>query len=141
MSTVGSMRRGRRTSSGTSPTRASACSSRAIVPRCFRVEPILKSFPWAVAAPIGLVLLFVDRHPLRWTALLATVVALGSTVTYLAWVFGGTDQLEIWIIRYHIAWFPLWAILAGVVFERLLATTGGFGSRRDSGDQSVARQE
>jgi hypothetical protein len=108
-----------------------------------RVEPILKSFPWAVAAPIGLVLLFVDRHPLRWTALLATVVALGSTVTYLAWVFGGTDQLEIWIIRYHIAWFPLWAILAGVAFERALATTGVFvpGPAVAPTDQSVALQE
>jgi hypothetical protein len=113
----------------------------------FRVEPILKSFPWAVAAPIGLVLLFVDRHPLRWTALLATVVALGSTVTYLAWVFGGTDQLVIWIIRYHIAWFPLWAILAGVAFERALATTGVFGPGREPApppaptDQPVALQE
>ena len=112
----------------------------------FRVEPILKSFPWAVAAPIGLVLLFVDKHPLRWTALLATVVAIGSTVTYLAWVFGGTDQLVIWIIRYHIAWFPLWAILAGVVFERALATTGVFGAGPAApadrpADQSVGLQE
>jgi hypothetical protein len=88
----------------------------------FRVEPILKGFPWAVAAPFGLWLLFADKHPLRWTALIATVVALASTVTYLAWVFGGTDQLKIWIIRYHVAWFPLWAILAGVAFERLLST-------------------
>jgi hypothetical protein len=90
----------------------------------FRVEPILKSFPWAVAAPIGLALLFVDRHPLRWTALLATVVAVASTLTYLAWAFGGTRDLEFWIIRFHVAWFPLWAILAGVAIERLLATTG-----------------
>lgn len=94
----------------------------------FRVEPILKTFPWAVAAPVGLVLLFVDKHPLRWIALLATVVSVASTVTYLAWAFGGTRDLEFWIIRFHVAWFPLWAILAGVVLERLLASTGSFRS-------------
>jgi hypothetical protein len=90
----------------------------------FRVEPILKSFPWALAAPVGLVLLFSDRHPLRWTALLATVVAVASTVTYLAWVFGGTVDLKYWIIRFQVAWFPLWAILAGVAIERAVAATG-----------------
>lgn len=104
----------------------------------FRVEPILKSFPWAVAAPIGLALLFFDRHPLRWTALLATVVGVASSITYLAWVFGGTRDLQIWIIRYHSTWFPLWAILAGVAFERALATTGVF--RTPSVDASADAQ-
>ena len=52
--------------------------------------------------------------------------AVVSTVTYLAWVFGGTRDLEYWIIRFHVAWFPLWAILAGVAIERALATTGAF---------------
>ena len=100
----------------------------------FRVEPILKTFPWAVAAPVGLVLLFVDKHPLRWTALLATVVAVASTLTYLAWAFGGTRDLEFWIIRFHVAWFPLWAILAGVAVERLLASTGSIRFLGSSGE-------
>jgi hypothetical protein len=107
----------------------------------FRVEPILKSFPWAVAAPIGLVLLFIDRHPLRWTALLASVVAVASTVTYLAWVFGGTKDLAYWIIRFHVAWFPLWAILAGVAIERGLAATTNFSSRGDGDAVIDARTE
>ena len=98
----------------------------------FGIGPILRSFPWAVAAPAGLALLFVDRHPLRWYALLATVVAVASTITYLAWVFGGTDNLDYWIIRFHTAWFPLWAILAGVAVERLLTTIGS-----GSGSQTV----
>jgi hypothetical protein len=108
----------------------------------FRVEPILKSFPWAVAAPVGLVLLFVDRHPLRWIAALATAVAVVSTVTYLAWVFGGTRDLEYWIIRFHVAWFPLWAILAGVTIERLLATAGAFaaGAREEEVEAAGSRQ-
>jgi hypothetical protein len=108
----------------------------------FRVEPILKSFPWAVAAPVGLVLLFVDRHPLRWIAALATAVAVVSTVTYLAWVFGGTRDLEYWIIRFHVAWFPLWAILAGVTIERILATTGAFaaGAQEEEVEAAGSRQ-
>ena len=88
----------------------------------FGVAPILRSFPWALAAPIGLGLLFVDRHPLRWYALLAAAVAVASTITYLAWVFGGTRDLNYWDIRFHVAWFPLWAILAGVAAERVLRT-------------------
>ena len=104
----------------------------------FRVEPILKSFPWALAAPVGLVLLFVDRHPLRWIAALATVVGVVSTVTYLAWVFGGTRDLEYWIIRFHVAWFPLWAILAGVAIERLLATTGAAAGARGEAVEAAA---
>ena len=56
-----------------------------------------------------------------------------SSITYLAWVFGGTADLQIWIIRYHSTWFPLWAILAGVVFQRALMTTGVFRSSSDTG--------
>ncbi len=105
----------------------------------FRVEPILKSFPWAVAAPVGLALLFVDKHRLRWVALLATIVAVASTLTYLAWAFGGTRDLEFWIIRFHVAWFPLWGILAGVAIERALATTGAFRPRAST--EEITRRE
>ncbi len=83
----------------------------------FRVEPILKDFPWAVLAPVGLVILFRRRHPRRWEMLLAAAVGVLSILSYLAWVLGGTEALLYWIIRLHVAWFALWAVLAGLAVE------------------------
>lgn len=97
--------------------------------KLFRVEPILKAFPWVALAPFGLWLLFRRRDRLRWPLLAASAVGIVSSLSYLAWVFGGTRDLEIWIIRFHTPWFPLWAVLSGVVIERAFTALGASGPR------------
>ena len=93
--------------------------------KLFGIDPIVRDFPWLVLAPFGLVSLFLRRHPLRFVLLLATVAGVASSISYLAWVFGDTADLPYWIIRFHTSWFFLWAILAGVVVDRLLLSIAG----------------
>jgi hypothetical protein len=91
----------------------------------FGVPPILRSFPWAVLAPFGLILLIRSRHPLRWYFTLAAVAGVASTMLFSSFYAGAPKDLIIWTIRYHLSWFPLWAILAGVLIERLLGAATG----------------
>ncbi len=88
----------------------------------FGVDPILRTFPWAILAPVGLWMLLRRRDPQRYVVLVATVVGVASTLSYLAWAFGNTRDLPYWIIRFHTPWFYLWAILAGVAIDRALAS-------------------
>ncbi|MGE0794898.1 MAG: hypothetical protein AB7H43_09765 [Acidimicrobiia bacterium] len=85
--------------------------------RLFRVEPILRGFPWAVLAPVGLAVLFRRRHRLRWALALGAAVGVASSLLYFAWAFGNTRDLSFWIIRFHAPWFALWAVLAAVAVE------------------------
>jgi hypothetical protein len=94
----------------------------------FGVAPILRSFPWALLAPVGLYLLIRSGHRLRWHFLLAAVTGAASTAFFSSYYAGGPNDLILWTIRYHISWFPLWAVLAGVAIERGLALLTGDGA-------------
>jgi 4-amino-4-deoxy-L-arabinose transferase-like glycosyltransferase len=91
----------------------------------FGVGPILRSFPWAVLAPVGLFLLVRSGHRLRWHFTLAAIAGVASTLFFSSYYAGGPNDLILWTIRYHISWFPLWAVLAGVAIERGLAAVTG----------------
>jgi hypothetical protein len=91
----------------------------------FGVAPILRSFPWALLAPVGLFLLFRAHHRLRWHFALAAFAGAASTAFFSSYYAGSPNDLILWTIRYHISWFPLWAILAGVAIERGLAALTG----------------
>ena len=91
----------------------------------FGVGPILRSFPWALLAPVGLFLLLRAGHRLRWHFLLAAIVGAASTAFFSSYYAGGPNDLILWTIRYHLSWFPLWAVLAGVAIERSLAALTG----------------
>jgi hypothetical protein len=80
----------------------------------FGVDPILRAAPWLALAPLGLVVLFRERDPLRWAMTATLGVAAVATLQYLAWFFGGTENLRIWVIRFYQPWFPLCAVLAAI---------------------------
>jgi len=77
-----------------------------------RDVPIVRQFPWALAAPVGLLFLFRRRHRLRGPMLGAAVASVGASLFYLS--FRATDgaSLKFLSTHYFKPWFPLWALLA-----------------------------
>jgi hypothetical protein len=91
----------------------------------FGVQPILRGMPWVVLAPIGLVVL-IRRRARHWQAMcVASAVAVAASAYYFANYFGGTPGLRSWNIRFHIAWFPIWAILAAIAIRAIVNRATG----------------
>lgn len=75
-------------------------------------EPLLRLFPLAVLAPVGLIALHRRRAQWRFELSLGAAVSVVATIMYLSFSSGTGNELQYSNIRYFAPWFPLWTLLA-----------------------------
>jgi hypothetical protein len=75
-------------------------------------DPIGRGFPWAVAAPVGLLVLLRRKHPLRGPLVAAAFASVLSSAFYLSFRATTGEGLKFFGAHYFKAWFPLWGLLA-----------------------------
>jgi hypothetical protein len=75
-------------------------------------RPLVQRFPWVVAAPVGLLLVARRRGPARRPLVAAAAMSVVGATFYFSFPAGGGSDLRFDNLRYHVAWFPVWGLLA-----------------------------
>ncbi len=81
---------------------------------------VLRAFPWVVAAPFGLALLWRRRHRYRGVIAVAAAASVAASVFYLAYWSGTGADLVNNNIRFFVPWFALWGLLAAVAYSGMV---------------------
>jgi hypothetical protein len=92
-------------------------------------DPILRLFPLAVLAPLGVVAVWSRRAPQAVALTIAASLSLLYSAFYLSFRSGTGNEIKFMNIRYWSIWFPLWSLLAlealwwigGLVWDRTAA--------------------
>jgi hypothetical protein len=74
-------------------------------------DPLLRLMPWAVVAPVGLLVAFRRKDPLFWPLLGVAVTSGLATIFYLSFRGAGGNSLIYGTLRYFGPWFAIWALL------------------------------
>ncbi|MGH2721973.1 MAG: hypothetical protein ACRDJO_10275, partial [Actinomycetota bacterium] len=88
-------------------------------------EPLLRLMPWAVLAPVGLLVAARRRDPLFWPLLGAAVTSGIGTILYLSFRGGAAASLPLGGLRYYGPWFAVWALLTAYAGAAFLDWAGG----------------
>jgi len=78
----------------------------------FPGQPLGVLFPWAILAPLGLVILIRERHLLGPPFAVAFATSLAGTVFYMSFRASGAGGLQFGFLHYFKVWFVIWGLLA-----------------------------